>query len=103
MALDKPSDKEEEYFKKLDSQKRKSLRSELDIKREEERKKKAKTTHWMKCPKCGSDLKEVKVQDVSVDECTGCKGIWLDHGELELLAKCEGKESAGLLSRLFGK
>ena len=103
MALDKPSDKEAEYFAKLDAEKRKSLRGDLDKKREEERKKKQKDTHWMKCPKCGSDLKEITYQDVAIDECTECGGIWLDNGELELLAKSEEKVATGLLSRLFSK
>ena len=103
MALDKPSDKEDEYFAKLNSEKRKGLRSELDKKREEERKNMKKETHWMKCPKCGSDLKEIKYQDVAIDECTDCGGIWLDHGELELLARAEARETRSFLDKFFSK
>ena len=40
----------------------------------------------MKCPKCNSEtLAEFKVEDVSVDRCSSCDGIWLDGGEFEKL------------------
>jgi Zn-finger nucleic acid-binding protein len=43
----------------------------------------------MKCPKCHSEtLDEFAVQDVAVDRCSSCKGIWFDEQELtELLAE----------------
>ena len=103
MALHKPSDKEDEYIKKQEFQKLKDLRSELDAKREKERKKRQKEAHWMKCPKCGSDLEEVKYQDVAIDRCGECGGLWLDQGELELLAKAEAKVTASFLNRFFSK
>jgi Zn-finger nucleic acid-binding protein len=35
------------------------------------------------CPRCTSQvLNRVQVGDVLVDECGGCKGIWLDSGEI---------------------
>jgi len=40
-------------------------------------------------------------QNVMIDTCKECKGIWLDHGELELLATGEAHVSKGFLSRLF--
>lgn len=46
--------------------------------------------HWMKCPKCGHDLRELEHEGVKIDECTGCQGIFLDSGELaELLLKSQ--------------
>ena len=38
------------------------------------------------CPACGEDMRTVKADRVEVDECGGCFGLWLDHGELEQLA-----------------
>lgn len=101
MALDKPSDHEGEYFAKVDAEKRKKLRTQQDTKRKEEAKEKAKNTHWMKCPKCGSDLEEIVKQDVAIDQCTECDGIWLDKGELELL--CDTGERGSILGRIFRK
>lgn len=43
----------------------------------------------MKCPKCKSEtLVEFKVEEVAVDRCSSCDGIWFDAQELsELLAE----------------
>jgi Zn-finger nucleic acid-binding protein len=38
------------------------------------------------CPACGEDLKPCLVGGVEIDECDNCRGLWLDHGELEVLA-----------------
>ena len=50
----------------------------------------------MSCPKCGAALQVVELHGVAVDECTSCHGVWLDHGELELIA---GRENEGWISR----
>jgi hypothetical protein len=95
-------DKEDEYFLKLDAEKIKKLRGELDQKRGEDTKQKRKDTHWMKCPKCGADLQEINYQNVMIDTCTECQGIWLDHGELELLVKGKALLTKGFLGKIFG-
>lgn len=46
-------------------------------------KKQRRDLHFMHCPKCGSDLVEIKFREVAIDKCTGCHGVWLDAGELE--------------------
>lgn len=37
----------------------------------------------MKCPVCDENLRSVDKHNVQIDICPGCKGIWLDRGELE--------------------
>ena len=103
MMTEKPSDREDEFFIKMEAEKLETLRGDLDKKRKEEQKLKRKETHWMKCPKCGTDLAETNFENVMIDKCPDCKGIWLDSGELELLTKCEVRFTEGLLTRLFGK
>lgn len=39
----------------------------------------------MDCPVCANAMIALELQDVEVDYCTDCGGIWLDAGELELL------------------
>lgn len=39
-----------------------------------------------RCPRCGSPLLEFTHQGIRIDECGGCEGVWLDSGELRLLA-----------------
>jgi Zn-finger nucleic acid-binding protein len=44
----------------------------------------------MKCVKCGAELRRVRIEEVTVDQCLDCSGIWFDLGELEdVLAKDE--------------
>ena len=40
----------------------------------------------MKCPRCESTLLTERERDgILVDVCAGCRGLWLDRGELEKL------------------
>lgn len=39
----------------------------------------------MKCPVCETEMIILELEQVEIDYCTFCKGIWLDEGELELL------------------
>jgi Zn-finger nucleic acid-binding protein len=43
----------------------------------------------MDCPVCGEKLREIDRYGVLVDICPGCKGCWLDRGELEKIAALE--------------
>ncbi len=47
--------------------------------------KRVKDLHFMKCPKCGHDLKVEKLELVEIDRCTFCEGFFVDAGELEQL------------------
>ena len=38
------------------------------------------------CPKCGTKMKKLKRNDVVLDVCPNCKGMWLDAGEIDKLA-----------------
>ncbi len=39
------------------------------------------------CLKCTSVLDKATIEDVEVDHCPACGGLWLDHGEIERLAR----------------
>jgi Zn-finger nucleic acid-binding protein len=41
------------------------------------------------CPKCGSQMRNYERNQVHVDQCTGCGGLFLDRGELEALVQAE--------------
>jgi hypothetical protein len=93
----KPSRNEDEYFLKADAELIKAQRAKLDAEREAARRKQ----HYMKCPKCGGDLKEQALASVKVDVCGDCKGIFLDAGELELIAKVKDSAVGGFIRDLF--
>ncbi len=39
----------------------------------------------LKCPKDGSAMHEVVRDEVLIDVCPKCRGVWLDRGELDKL------------------
>ena len=41
------------------------------------------------CPKCHADMRQYERNGVHVDQCTGCRGVFLDRGELEHLVDAE--------------
>lgn len=43
----------------------------------------------MICPKCQNLMKTVDKNGVHIDQCEGCKGIFLDKGELEQISAAE--------------
>jgi PAT family beta-lactamase induction signal transducer AmpG len=48
----------------------------------------------MRCPKCRSDMEQVTIDDIEVDRCSSCHGLWFDAGEL---GKLRNKEAAAAL------
>lgn len=46
----------------------------------------------MQCPKCQADMESVTYENIEVDRCTGCKGIWFDMLEQDDLKTLEGSE-----------
>ena len=41
------------------------------------------------CPKCHTVMSPYERNGVVVDQCTGCRGLFLDRGELERLVRAE--------------
>lgn len=41
------------------------------------------------CPECCSSMRSYERNQVVVDQCTGCGGLFLDKGELEKLSAAE--------------
>src|SRR5262245_28192877 len=41
------------------------------------------------CPKCQGSMRQYERSSVHVDQCTECRGIFLDRGELERLIDAE--------------
>ena len=57
----------------------------------------------MICPVCKCDMIVVEYHNIELDYCTGCKGVWFDSGELELLLESHGLEEANLfLDNMLG-
>ena len=39
------------------------------------------------CLKCTSVLDKARIEDIEVDVCPACGGLWLDHGEAERISR----------------
>ena len=91
-----PSRNEDEFFARQDAELLKEMRAKQDKERDEQE----RQAHWMKCPKCGSDLKEETHSHVKIDVCSKCGGMWLDAGEMEILKHAQ-KSSSGPLKGLL--
>ena len=62
-----------------------------------------KALHYLKCPKCGHDLKPEKFEEIEIDRCTFCEGFFVDAGELEQLYLTRDQaKRVGFLKRLLG-
>ena len=84
---------EEEYFHRKNKEAIEKLRAKIAVAEEA----KAAGTSSMKCPRCDGTLNAMSVEDVEIDTCDKCGGVWLDSGELERLTK----RDAGWLKSLW--
>lgn len=70
-------------------------RQELDRERLDRESESGDQTFWMICPKCGDHLEEVDAENVKIERCEGCGGIYIDAGEVEMLLRL-GRGPEGL-------
>lgn len=87
---------EEEYFHRKNKEAIEKLREKMKVAEEA----KAAGLSTMKCPRCDGNLAESKFEEILIDTCDKCGGVWLDSGEFEQITKREG---GGWLGRLLGR
>ncbi len=54
--------------------------------------------HHMHCPKCGLKMTEMKVRGLEVDVCFNCNGVFLDQGDIDVIAAPQQK---GIMSAIL--
>ena len=74
-----PSHDENEWFARRDAEWLREQRAKLDAER-------AAREAEMRCPRDGTALGHRPYKGVSLDYCPKCHGVWLDAGELAMLA-----------------
>ena len=47
------------------------------------------------CPKCQGAMRTYERSGVVIDQCTDCRGVFLDYGELERMIDAEGTLAGG--------
>ncbi|MFE7426821.1 zf-TFIIB domain-containing protein [Streptomyces sp. NPDC014735] len=45
----------------------------------------------MQCPKCHAPMHTYNRNGIQIEQCSGCRGIFLDYGELETLTRIEAQ------------
>ncbi len=97
----KPTEQEEEYFARLEFERRRRVLVEPETQAAEEEPQRILAVAGGRCPKCGAELVPVPYQGIGLDKCSRCQGVWLDVGELEQLAAGDAG-FLGPLQRIFG-
>ena len=92
---DRRKSMEDEYFHRKNQEAIEKLRAKIKVADDA----KAAGASSMKCPRCDGKLNEMKIEEVAVDQCERCGGVWLDSGELEQLTK---KVTSSWFSKLWG-
>jgi hypothetical protein len=90
----KPSRNEDEYFVKHEAELIKHQRQLAELAALETERK----SHYMKCPKDGYDLKSSQYHGVQIEICPHCGGMWLDAGEIDVVAH---EERPALFTRVL--
>lgn len=98
----KPSQNEDDYFRKQDMELIARRKAEADRQRAAREKDERRAAHFMKCPKCGGDLGTEVYHNIQVDRCNDCKGVWFDAGEVESLVDKAPGAVGGFFGDVFG-
>jgi hypothetical protein len=88
---DKPSRNEREYFARAEAGRLKALRQQAQV----EAQRAERHSHYMKCPRCGADLRVEAHWGIEIDRCPECRGLWFDAGEAQRLVELNDRQGVG--------
>jgi len=83
---------ENEYFRKKEQELIEKMKAKLEAED-------TKATQ-INCPKCDGKLLETEYENIVIDVCDKCSGVWLDAGELAQVV--DQNNESGWLNRFFG-
>lgn len=82
---------ENEYFRRHERELVEKMRARLEAENKE--------ASDNNCPKCDGKLVETNYENIKIEVCNQCNGVWLDAGELaQIMHKDQG---TGWFGRLF--
>ncbi len=97
----KPSSAEDEFFAKEDAEKKRRLTQQVTKELAADDRKRLRDLHFMHCPKCGMKMQEVRLRGMDVEVCFACGGIFLDKGEIDIIASPQQKGIMGAILNWF--
>ena len=83
---------ENEYFRRQEQELVEKMKAKLKAENAE--------VGELNCPKCDGKLVETNYENIKIDVCNNCTGVWLDAGELAQIVNKDTDE--GWLGRVFG-
>ncbi len=83
---------ENEYFHRKEAELLAKMKAKLAVE--------SATDLAIKCPKCDGTLIETDFEDIKIDVCSKCSGVWFDAGEFVHVAAEE--PDGGWFGKLFG-
>lgn len=84
---------ENEYFRQKEQELIEKMRAKIGAE--------GTKSSGMKCPRCDGNLHETVYENVKIDVCDGCAGVWLDAGELAQIAHHD-ENKGSWLDKYFG-
>ncbi len=86
---------EDEYFHRREQELIEKMRAKLAAENNDVSK--------LNCPKCDGNLVETNYENIKMDVCGKCHGVWLDAGELaQILHKDKANGDSSWFGRIFG-
>ena len=82
---------ENEYFRRQEQELIEKLKSKLNVENAQ--------VSDLGCPKCDGKLVETDFENIKMDVCNNCTGVWLDAGELAQIV--DKDKSEGWFGRVF--
>jgi len=96
------SSPEDEYFAKIEAEKKARLATLLEHDDAEKRAADLKALHHLHCGKCGEEMFTTSFKGVDIEVCPACGAVLLDPGELQQLAGEDRGSAIATLGTLFG-
>lgn len=96
----KPTEQEEEYFARLEFERRRRVLGERETQGAEQERFRILAVAGGRSPECDAELIPVPYRGIELDKCHRCHGVWLDFGELDQVV-AEDKGFLGDVRRIF--
>ena len=84
---------------RLEREKREKERAAQEATAESKR---LRDQHFMRCPKCGHQMKEEELEGIKIDRCSFCEGVYFDAGELDQIFQRRQEDRRSFFRKLVG-
>ena len=94
-----------ENERQLLEQVRREQEQRLEAYREETEKQdreRLRQAHWMRCPKCGNEMKVEQLEGIEIERCSVCGGMFFEHNELQTLLMRKQESRFKFYRNMFG-